>query len=47
MIREITGEEPRTLTGKEAFAVVRIKTDKGWSGLRDYLAKVKLGKQAN
>jgi len=41
MIREITGEEPRTLTGKEAFAVVRTKTDKGWKGLRDYLSKTK------
>jgi len=42
MIREITGEEPRTLTGKEAFAVVRTKTDKGWNGLRDYLSKTKI-----
>lgn len=39
MIREVTGEEPRTLTGKEAFAVVRTKTDAGWNGLRDSLSK--------
>ena len=42
MIREITGEEPRTLMGRQAFAVVRIKTDKGWNGLRDYLSKTKM-----
>jgi 7,8-dihydroneopterin 2',3'-cyclic phosphate phosphodiesterase len=37
MIREVTGEEPQLLTGDEAFAVVRTKTDKGWDGLRVYL----------
>jgi len=39
MIREISGEEPRTLTGREAFAVVRKKTDEGWDGLRKSLPK--------
>jgi 7,8-dihydroneopterin 2',3'-cyclic phosphate phosphodiesterase len=39
MIREVTGEEPRTLTGKEAFKVVRTKTDEGWDGLRESLSK--------
>jgi 7,8-dihydroneopterin 2',3'-cyclic phosphate phosphodiesterase len=39
MIREVTGEEPSTLTGKEAFAVVKAKTDKGWEGVRDYLSR--------
>lgn len=39
MMREITGEEPQTLTGKEAFTIVRTKTDKGWEGLRQYLHK--------
>ena len=39
MIREITGEEPRALTGKEAFAVVRTKTDEGWDGLRESLTE--------
>jgi hypothetical protein len=39
MIREVTGQEPQTLTGKEAFAVVRTKTDKGWDGLRRYLGR--------
>ena len=39
MIREVTGEEPRVLTGREAFEVVRTKTDKGWDGLRDSLAR--------
>jgi 7,8-dihydroneopterin 2',3'-cyclic phosphate phosphodiesterase len=38
MIREVTGEEPTRLNGKEAFAVVRAKTDTGWGGLRDYLS---------
>ena len=41
MIREVTGEEPRTLNGKDAFAVVRSKTDKGWSGVKDYLSKIR------
>ena len=39
MVREVTGQEPQTLTGKEAFAIVRTKTDKGWEGLRDHLSK--------
>jgi len=39
MIREITGEEPTTLNGKDAFAIVRTKTDRGWDGLREYLLK--------
>lgn len=38
MIREVTGEEPRTLIGKDAFAIVRAKTDKGWEGVREYLS---------
>jgi len=37
MIREVTGNEPQRLTGDEAFAIVRTKTDKGWEGLKDYL----------
>jgi 7,8-dihydroneopterin 2',3'-cyclic phosphate phosphodiesterase len=39
MIREVTGEEPQSLTGREAFHVVRTKTDKGWNGLRDSLSR--------
>jgi 7,8-dihydroneopterin 2',3'-cyclic phosphate phosphodiesterase len=39
MIREVTGEEPQVLTGREAFHVVRTKTDRGWSGLRDILSR--------
>ena len=39
MIREMTGEEPRALTGKEAFAIVRAKTDKGWDGVKQYLSR--------
>jgi 7,8-dihydroneopterin 2',3'-cyclic phosphate phosphodiesterase len=39
MIREVTGEEPQALTGREAFAVVRTKTDRGWNGLRDSLSR--------
>ena len=39
MVREVTGQEPQTLTGKEAFAIVRTKTDKDWHGLRDYLSR--------
>ena len=39
MIREVTGEEPRTLTGREAFEVVRTKTDEGWEGLKESLAR--------
>lgn len=38
MVREVTGEEPQTMTGKEAFAIVRRKTDKGWNGLTDALS---------
>lgn len=38
MIREVTGEEPTRLSGREAFAIVRTKTDKGWDGLKDYLS---------
>jgi len=37
MIREATGEEPMTLTGTQAFEVVRTKTDKGWEGLKKSL----------
>jgi hypothetical protein len=44
MIREVTGEEPQVLTGKEAFAVVRTKTDKGWGGLKDSLSRIEHGK---
>jgi len=39
MIREITGEEPQVITGKEAFAIVSAKTEKGWNGVQDYLSK--------
>lgn len=39
MIREVTGEEPQALTGKEAFRVVRTKTDSGWNGLKDSLSR--------
>ena len=39
MIREVTGEEPKILTGREAFDIVRIKTDKGWEGLRDSIKR--------
>jgi 7,8-dihydroneopterin 2',3'-cyclic phosphate phosphodiesterase len=45
MIREVTGEEPQLLTGREAFEVVRTKTDKGWDGLRDFLSKKRLAKK--
>ena len=38
MVREVTGEEPQTMTGKEAFAIVRRKTDKGWDGLIDAIS---------
>jgi 7,8-dihydroneopterin 2',3'-cyclic phosphate phosphodiesterase len=40
MVREVTGEEPLSLSGKEAFAIVRAKTDKGWDGLREYLSSM-------
>jgi 7,8-dihydroneopterin 2',3'-cyclic phosphate phosphodiesterase len=39
MIREVTGEEPSTLNGKDAFAIVRAKTDKGWDGVKEYLTR--------
>jgi 7,8-dihydroneopterin 2',3'-cyclic phosphate phosphodiesterase len=39
MIREVTGEEPSTLNGKDAFAIVRAKTDKGWDGVKEYLSR--------
>jgi 7,8-dihydroneopterin 2',3'-cyclic phosphate phosphodiesterase len=39
MVREVTGEEPRTLTGKEAFSIVKTKADNGWNGVRDYLSR--------
>jgi 7,8-dihydroneopterin 2',3'-cyclic phosphate phosphodiesterase len=45
MVREVTGEEPQVLTGREAFKVVRTKTDKGWDGLRDALSKLPSGKR--
>ena len=38
MVREVVGEEPSILSGKEAFAIVRTKTDKGWDGLKEYLS---------
>lgn len=40
MIREVTGEEPRTLSGRDAFAIVRSKTDKGWEGVREHLSRI-------
>jgi len=40
MVREVTGEEPRSLSGKAAFAIVRAKTDKGWDGVREYLNRL-------
>jgi len=41
MIREVTGEEPQSLSGKEAFEVVRTKTDQGWNGLRASLSRTR------
>ena len=41
MIRKTTGEEPETITGREAFNIVSIKTNYGWDALRKYLAKNK------
>jgi len=38
MVREATGAEPQSLSGKEAFAIVRLKTDKGWEGLKRQLS---------
>jgi hypothetical protein len=37
MFRQVMGEEPGRLSGKDAFAIVRVKTDKGWGGLERYL----------
>jgi len=47
MVREVTGEEPRILKGRDAFMIVRTKTDKGWDGLRDALAKKFPGQEGN
>jgi len=41
MIREAMGEEPSTMNGKEAFAIVRAKTDKGWDGVKEYLSRTR------
>lgn len=38
MVREVTGEDPQILTGREAFAIVRAKTDNGWDGVRKHLS---------
>jgi len=40
MIREVTGTEPPTLSGKDAFAIVRTKTDRGWDGVKKYLSRI-------
>lgn len=42
LIREATGEEPRFLTGKDAFRVVRAKTELGWDGVRDIVRQIKV-----
>jgi len=42
MIREVTGEEPTVLTGRDAFAIVRAKTDSGWDGVKKYASKLGL-----
>jgi len=39
MFREVTGEEAQGLDGKQAFAIVRVKTDRGWDGLKEYLSR--------
>jgi 7,8-dihydroneopterin 2',3'-cyclic phosphate phosphodiesterase len=39
MVREVTGEEPPSLNGKEAFAIVRAKTDRGWTGVKEHLSR--------
>lgn len=39
MIREVTGEDPQVMTGKEAFAIVKAKTEKGWEGVRNHLSR--------
>ena len=41
MIRDVTGEEPLTLNGKDAFAIVRAKTDNGWGGVKEILTRMK------
>jgi hypothetical protein len=41
MVREVTGEEPLTMTGRDAFAIVRAKTDKGWDGVKATLSRIK------
>ena len=41
MAREVTGEEPSMLSGKDAFAIVRAKTDTGWSGVKDVISRIK------
>ncbi len=41
MVREVTGEEPISLTGREAFAIVRTKTDQGWDGVKRRLSKLR------
>jgi putative nucleotidyltransferase with HDIG domain len=47
MLREVTGEESQVLTGREAFKIVRTKTDKGWDGLREMLLKTPPRRGAN
>jgi 7,8-dihydroneopterin 2',3'-cyclic phosphate phosphodiesterase len=39
MVRDVTGVEPLSLSGKEAFEIIRIKTDRGWEGLRKHLSR--------
>ncbi len=39
MVREVTGEEPQILSGKDAFAIVRSKAEKGWRGVKEYLSE--------
>jgi len=40
MIREVTGgQEPAALSGRDAFGIVRAKTDKGWNGVKEFLEK--------
>ena len=41
MVREVAGEEPQSLTGREAFAIVRAKTDKGWDGVKERLSRTR------
>ena len=42
MIRELFGEEPKQMTGRDAFSVVKSKVDRGWDGVRDYVTKSRL-----